>query len=174
MSQIYGWDISTSIVGVCCINDDGSFVSKHHIDLRKTKDLNEKAIIVKKFIAGLEYQQGNKNFIEDRLSGFTPGRSSAGTLLRLAAFNAMVSFFIYERTGKVAHLHPSTVKAMLRREKLEIPKGADKKELTLEWARSRVSSWQVDLNKNDNVQPWCFDEADAYAMAVAGRLKNPS
>lgn len=172
MGHTWGWDVSTSIVGVSLIDEDGRLVEKNHIDLRKFEDLFEKGDAVKRMMAGYDWPAGTVHFVEDRLSGFSPGKSSAGTLLKLGAFNAMVSYFIHEKKGKVVHLHPSSVKATLKRVGLEIPKGGDKKELTLQWARSREPKWSIDLNRNDKPQPWNFDEADAYALAVAGQIRS--
>jgi hypothetical protein len=53
---------------------------------------------------------------------------------------------------------------------LIIPKGGDKKELTLNWVRAHEKDFPIELNRNDNPQPYCYDMADAYITARAGYL----
>jgi hypothetical protein len=180
--MIFGWDVSTAIIGHARLSDDGQLLSTAHCDLRKIDGLNEKADRALNFVhsVGLDDRaEATTHFIEDRLSGFSGGGSNAGTVMRLAAFNAMVSWMIWNELGshdKIVHLHPSTVKAQMKSFGLVIPKGGDKKELTLGWARSRPGFPQMELTKKTsrgggNPQPWFYDIADAYVTALAGIRK---
>lgn len=165
-----GWDISTSIAGIALI-ESGSLVWKDHIDLRKKEHLNDKAILIEEYIEK-NIGPGHTHFLEDRLGNFSGGKTSMQTLMRLAAFNAMSSFIIEKKLGIRPHqIHPVTVKAILKKFGLIIPKGQNKKELTLAWVRKREPGFSVDLNRNDNVQTWAYDEADAYCIALAGEIK---
>lgn len=171
--MIIGWDISTSIVGVTVLEDDGTYVSSTYVDLRKCDDIFEKIDNVKKFIDSFisPATRTYTHFVEDRLGNFTAGRSMLQTLMKLASFNMVVSWLLWERTGNVFHIHPSTVKATMRKEGLNIPKGGDKKKITLDFVSSVEKLFVVDLNRNDKPQPWCYDMADSYIVARAGYLR---
>lgn len=183
--MIIGWDISTSIVGVSVFDDDCNFVFATHIDLRKVDGMLEKAYAAEKSISSIfedikkytnDEHEHIYHFIEDKLSSFSAGKTMQQTLLKLAAFNAVVTFIVdktcWEKTlsSTVRHIHPSTAKAVMRKDGLFIPKGADKKKLTLDFVSKREKKFVVDKNKNGNPQPWCFDRADAYIVARAGWL----
>lgn len=180
---MFGWDISTSIVGVTVLTDQGAFVESTFLDLRKVDtDLNMKAYKFDVFVGQLCQTYGDANsrhFIEDRLSNFASGRTMLQTLMKLAAFNATCSYLVWKHFNEdpndefiveVVHLHPSSVKSIMRKQGLIIPKGADKKVLTLEWVSEREHDFPVVMNKNGNPQPYCFDMADSYIVAKAGYL----
>lgn len=172
--MIYGWDISTSIVGLACFQNDGTYENSFHLDLRKVEGQLAKADAFKKFVGGFLLQRGMENyhFIEERLGGFAAGRTSAQVLMKLAQFNGICSYIIWNHDPgphrAVVYLHPSTWKSSMRNEGLLIPKGADKKELTLAFVRRKEPGFQVDLNRNGKFQPWCYDRADAYCIGKAG------
>jgi hypothetical protein len=171
---IYGWDISTSIIGVSVFNDDGEYQTSFYIDLRKTEGQLAKADVFLQWLKTTDINSINDNFhfVEERLGGFAGGRTSAQVLMKLAQFNAIVSYILWTfRPGphrQIAYLHPSTWKATMRREGLIIPKGADKKALTLEFVRRKERRFPYEKNRNEKPQPWCFDEADAYCIGLAG------
>ena len=181
--MIFGWDISTAVIGFALMLNDGTLVETRYCDLRKVEGLNEKADEAHKFVSGIwagltEEDVYGVHFVEDRLAGFSGGGSNAGTVMRLAAFNAMVCWMIHrvwEREDrKIVMMHPSTVKAALKHDGLLIPKGADKKALTLEYVRKREpSTFKIDLNRNEKPQPYCYDQADACITAWAGLRKFP-
>ncbi|MBV8072208.1 MAG: hypothetical protein JO270_20050 [Acidobacteriaceae bacterium] len=183
--MIYGWDVSTAIVGFTAFTNAGEWVASHHCDLRKADDvfedkasvLNYKADRVMEFVEEMfdKYHDGTGDchFVEDRLAGFSGGGSNAGTIMRLAAFNAMVCWMIWCKwrgVGHIGSIHPTTVKATMKSEGLLIPKGGDKKKLTLDWVKARESEFPVDKNRNDNPQPYCYDRADSYITGRAGYL----
>ena len=174
--MIYGWDISTSIVGVASFYDNGTFYGKTHLDLRKTEGQLAKADAFKDWISTVEFKKNDRNyhFVEERLGGFSGGRTSAQVLMKLAQFNAMCSYILwtYPTTHRsIVWIHPSTWKSILKHEGLIIPKGADKKQLTLAWVMRREPNFMIEKNRNDKPQPWSYDEADAYCIGRAGYLK---
>lgn len=175
---IYGWDISTSIVGMATFRDDGTYMSSAYCDLRKVEGQLAKADEFKKFLAGtsVNVESQNFHFVEERLGGFAGGRTSAQTLMKLAQFNSVVSYILWSHGDRtthraVVHLHPSTWKAVMKREGLLIPKGGDKKLITLEHVQRKQPSFPRDVNRNGKHQPWLFDCADAYCLGRAGFLK---
>jgi hypothetical protein len=175
--MIYGFDVSTSIIGCVAFSDKAEFVFATHLDLRKIDTgLVDKGDVAYEWLTNLSHDcnEDTKIFIEDRLQNFSAGKTMLQTLMKLAAFNAMISWMAkrtFTEKGfkcSVDHLHPSKVKSILRSEGLIIPKGEDKKKLTLDWVSKKEKNFVIQLNRNDNPQPWSYDEADAYATAFAG------
>lgn len=181
--MIFGWDVSTAVIGFAAFDDSCNFVTGSYCDLRKIDDLNEKADRADEFVSletihVISHDRGT-HFVEDKLAGMGGG-SNAGTIMRLGAFNAMVSWMIHRnitieeaacRGDVLYHIHPSTVKAIMKKEGLIVPKGGDKKRLTLDWVVAREPRFPLVLNRNDNPQPYCFDQADSYITAIAGFAK---
>jgi hypothetical protein len=173
---IYGWDISTSVIGLACFKDDGTFTSAWYCDLRKIDGILEKADVFKSWLEGMSVnvERNNTHFIEERLGGFSGGRTSAQVLMKLGAFNAVASYIIKNhRSGQnsvIVYLHPSTWKSIMKRDGLIIPKGADKKEITLEFAIRKEPQFSsfLEKNRNDKWQVWCYDMADAYCLGRSG------
>jgi hypothetical protein len=186
--MIFGWDVSTSIIGVTVLTDDGRFVTSDHLDLRKSDaEMICKAEEAEVWIRGLLPKHVEPHgaffthYVEDRLGSFAAGRTMLQVLMKLAAFNMVVSYIIHRVSCELAekdsggasvrHIHPSTAKAIMKKEGLIIPKGADKKQLTLDFVSKKEPSFVVDKNRNDNPQPWCYDRADSYIVARAGYLR---
>jgi hypothetical protein len=181
--KIFGWDISTAIIGFAVLDSEGTFLSSSYCDLRDIDGLNAKADRAYDFVRfetiHKTHHDLGTHFVEDKLSGMGGG-SNAGTIMKLGAFNAMVSWMIHQqisteeahcRGDSLVHVHPSTVKALMKKEGLVIPKGGNKKELTLDFVRARCPAFPYVTNRNDNPQPYCFDQADAFITAYAGFAK---
>ncbi len=172
--MLYGWDVSTSIVGLATFEDDGKFSLATYCDLRKVDGLLAKADYFDAWLrlTTVNIEKENFHFVEERLGGFAVGRTSAQVLMKLGQFNALVSYIVWNHCPgphrQIAYLHPSTWKSLMKREGLIIPKGADKKELTLDFVRRKEPSFVVEFNRNDRPQPWMYDEADAYCIGKAG------
>jgi hypothetical protein len=186
--MIYGVDISTSIVGLATFNNDGIFVRSDHCDLRKIDGPLMKAHEFRQFLDGLQTGRGfycpdeeNFVFVEERLGNFAAGRTMLQTLMKLAAFNSVCSYILWSfQPGpqrEIIYLHPSTWKSAMKKEGLLIPKGSDKKkEITLDFVMKKEPDFaeivrMIGLNRNENPQPWCYDEADAWCLGKAGFKK---
>ena len=173
--MIYGWDISTSIIGLSTFDDDGKFLYNGHLDLRDFEGQLAKADEFKKWAEAVidPTQAQTFHFVEERLGGFSGGRTSAQVLMKLAQFNAICSYILWTHNPgphrQITYLHPSTWKAIMKREGLLIPKGSDKKkEITLEFVKRKEPSFAIDFNKNGNPHPWNYDSADAWCLGRAG------
>lgn len=178
-----GWDVSTSVIGITVLDETGKFITSEYIDLRKLDTetllpkMEEAEEEVRNFICkhAKSVTEPMRHFIEDRLGNFSGGRTSLQVLMKLAAFNAVVSHFVnkYSPAGSsVNYLHPSSVKAIMKVEGLVIPKGSDKKALTLEYVSKREPAFPVPKNRNDKPQPYCYDMADSFIVARAGFIKS--
>lgn len=196
--MIFGWDISTSVIGVTVLSDTGDWIETSHFDFSKieAKSLHDKMDesqwwveeILEKYVAG-----SHNHYFEDRLGNFAAGRTMLQTLMKLAGFNALFSYEVWrihrdigdkcrwnkseDDPGKMVgvgsnFVHPSTVKAIMKREGLIIPKGGDKKQITLEFVKKKVNGFEVFLNKNGNPHSYNFDRADSYIIARAGYLRS--
>jgi hypothetical protein len=179
--MIYGWDISTSIIGLSVFKDDGTFTAAMYCDLRKVDGQLAKADEFHRWLGGtsINIENTNYHFVEERLGGFAAGRTSAQVMMKLAQFNAICSYILWtyrQRPGlhnQIVYLHPSTWKSIMKHEGLIIPKGADKKELTLAFVKRKEENFvmTMSVNKNGNPQPWCYDMADAYCLGRSGYLR---
>lgn len=175
--MIIGLDVSTRIIGVCYMDNDGTSFAYEYIDLRKIDNIYEKADEVKFFInAGPEKQDdGVKIFIEDKLSGFAGGRTSQQTMMKLATFNGMVSLLWRDAyKEEPVHIHPSTIKATMKKDGLVIPKGIkgkDKKKITASFLKSIDSDFPYSETKLGNLKVGVDDMADAYCVARTGFMK---
>lgn len=175
--MIFGWDISTSIIGVTALNKNGNFIGSAYCDLRQLHNFFLKGETATRFVKQIikhEYLDSdiNVHYVEDKLLCFAIGRSTAGTITKLASFNSLVSWFIYELDGDTIHyMHPSTVKAILKKDGLIIHKNANKKETTLKFVAEREKNFNIDHTKKGKPQVWCYDMADSYVVARSGFLK---
>lgn len=173
---VFGWDVSTAIVGLA-VFADGRYRESDHLDLRKVEGLNAKGDALRAFVDCTRRlcDPGSIviHVVEDRLS-LMRGGSNAGTMMTLAAFHGLARWFLHDtwrESAETSIVHPSTVKARMRTLGLEVPPGSDeKKALTLDFVRRREPTFAVDLNRNGKPQPWCYDRADAYITALAGQI----
>jgi len=175
--MIFGWDISTSIIGATVLKDDGTYVTSSYCDLRKVEGLLIKGHVAKLFVNKFVNDNSSslhldEHYVEERLGNFSGGRSMIQVLMILGAFNLLVSNFIFELAHMPLYIHPSTMKATLKKEGLIIPKGADKKALTLTWALLKAPNFPLVKNRNDKPQPFCYDMADSFGIARAGFLRS--
>jgi hypothetical protein len=180
--MIYGWDISTSVVGLCKLDNSGQYLKSEYCDLTKISgSLINKACLFFDFVQtvaidAISYNEPMYIFIEDRLAGFSAGKTMQQTLMKLAAFNGMASWIIWSSFDDLhadvsvfEHIHPSTAKALMG---LKVPKGGDKKKLTVDLVVSLEGSrFIVDRCRTGSIRNYVFDMADAYLIAKAGHKK---
>jgi hypothetical protein len=173
----FGWDISTSVIGVSAFDEKKQFLGSSFLDLRKMDDILKKGEAAEFFIRQQVARWGingpNTHYVEDRLAGFSAGFTSRQTLMLLGAFNLLVTWFIHLVDSDIRKLHPSTVKAIMRKQGLVLEKGDDKKMKTLKFVESREKkTWKTDLNRNMKPQPWMYDMADSYITGLAGIIRD--
>ena len=87
-----GLDISTTTTGYALVNKDIIY-AMGFVDLKKETDLSDKAWALLNGLAELQSFSSIKTIVvEDSLSGFSRGRTSQQTIIKLAKFNAIACF----------------------------------------------------------------------------------
>lgn len=186
--MVIGLDVSTSVVGISALGDDGSLVYITHIDFGEgdedgpsTQRLGSKGDLVRdellKIHAMLSPGETVKVFIEaaaKRMSQF----SNADTLFLLARFNGIVSYIAYTIFGvEVTEVNVSSARSTVGIVFPKFDKGitpyakkrmikdtvinfvlAHYPEDLLGFEKTRYGNWQV----------WCGDRADSLVIARYG------
>lgn len=95
-----GLDISTTTVGYA-LTTKTDIETIGFVDLKKYNDLSEKAWHLYNQICDLiEFSKVENIIVEDSLSGFSRGRTSQQTIIKLAKFNAIVCFLFEHQLNK--------------------------------------------------------------------------
>jgi len=171
--MILGLDISTSITGLTVLRDDGTILHNEAIKLTSAKlkdNFFKKAQVVKDRLIEIKHLYNIKEiFIEQSLSAFRPGLSSAQVILTLGKFNGIVSWVCYEVYGK----EPQYLGATTARKSLgiKVERGENAKEIVLKHVLDTVQDFPVEYTKGGNPIPGTYDRADSYVIAKAGYLQ---
>ena len=180
--MILGVDISTSITGFAIVAE-GEIVFYDSVDLRKYKNLFEKAERIKEAIFNIfdNYQYCREDdhwmevesdhpishiYIEQSLHMFMGGKSSAKTLSTLTRFNGIVSWLIYE----MFKVEPKYIAATSARKQagIKVPRGQKAKAVVLQHLLDNEPAFKVEYTKHGNPKPESYDRADAIVVAKAG------
>lgn len=168
---IVGLDISTSCTGYCCLDENGKILLIEPIVLKDCKGFIEKCNFVgeefKRLSSGMKITDV---FIEQNLSSFRRGLSSAHTINTLARFNGACDLIAHQVFG----VHPISLNVTNARNHLKIKidhkdKTTSTKQKVFGWVRS-VTQVDWPVKKNGEIKDICFDMADAYVIASAGLL----
>jgi Holliday junction resolvasome RuvABC endonuclease subunit len=163
--MILGLDISTSIVGVCVMNDN-KIVYTEYIDLRKTGNFFEKAQKVQDSLKEIKKNHNIEHiFIEQALMFFRRGGSTAKTMSVLQRFNGIISWQCYQ----LFDMEPNYVTPISARSKcgIKVAKGKKAKEVVMEHF-IESQEFEIIYTRHGNVQKYCYDIADAIIVARAG------
>lgn len=180
MTLYFGWDVSTVVLGMCCLDDSENVVAIDHVVLDGEEDHRLRWLLarraVKDFYASCTegYEVEAMHFVEQRLKNMG-GMTTKDTLLALGAINTIVSGVIMEivhwDTSRLHHPYPVTTQKWSG---LSIPKGTpseDRKDLHVEFAAesSKRAGLFTERNKTDTgYRRGMDDRADAYIAALAG------
>jgi Holliday junction resolvasome RuvABC endonuclease subunit len=163
--MILGLDISTSIVGVCVMNDN-KIVHTEYIDLRKTGNFFEKAQKVQDSLKEIKKEHNIEHiFIEQALMFFRRGGSTAKTMSVLQRFNGIISWQCYQ----LFDMEPNYVTPISARSKcgIKVARGKKAKEVVMEHF-IESQEFEIIYTRHGNVQKYCYDIADAIIVARAG------
>lgn len=165
--MILGLDISTSITGVCILDEGKNLILSEYIDLRKKKDIFEKGEVVREYLKDINKRYDIKSIkIEKSLQTFRSGFSSAKTISLLASFNGLTSWFCYDILG----IKPEYVSATSARKAagLTVPKGKKGKEVVYEWIVKEKKLIEEELTRTGRPKPYMYDKCDAIIIAMSG------
>lgn len=187
MDVVFALDVSTSVIGWSILPSQSIVpfqqlkpLGRGHVDLRKNDggfwskvDQMERELAV----VITEIQKSYvivKLFIEDPVERFRNGLSSAHTISLLSRFNALTS----RHVRNILKIDPLYIDATAARKAIGVPLlskkksgGIDQKEQTFSFLSQGVflnEDWP--RNRNNKIQPWCYDEVDAFVICLAGCL----
>ena len=174
--MILGLDISTSIIGITIIDNDGKIVKTDALDLRNKNhypDIYAKYQKVFETIRHLRHQTWYEGsckfshvFIEQSLQMFRSGFSSAKTLSTLSSFNGVVTYLCFRELGvKPAHLSASSARKSCG---IKIANGTKAKEQVGKFLLDNAPKFTVEYTKSGNLKPKYYDIADSIVIAKAG------
>jgi hypothetical protein len=171
--MILGLDISTSITGVTILDKNGDIVLNEAINLtsKSIETFLQKAKVVKNRLNELKSEYNiEKVYIEQSLSAFRPGLSSAQVILTLGKFNGIVSWICYEIFG----IEPEYLGASSARKSLgiKVERGENAKEVVLAHLLRVLPAFPVEYTPKGNPKSGTYDRADSYVIAYAGYLQN--
>ncbi len=173
-----GLDISTSIIGICLLDNNGNLVNLENINLKKKKCIFEKSSEVKRRFANIisDYQIDNEVAIsiEEAFQSFSRGFSSAKTLQQLSRFNGIVSYLAYESFS----VNPVYINVNSARKNLQIKldkkSNISTKEQIFQWVKEREEfGWPTKVLKSGpnkglvKFEESCYDMSDAYIICKA-------
>jgi hypothetical protein len=167
--MVLGLDISTSFTGLTVLNEDGSILHNEVVDLRKKQYTTtfKKAKAVKDRLVELnQLFYIREVYIEQSLSAFRPGLSSAQVILTLGKFNGIISWICCEVFGS----EPEYIGASTARKSLgiKVERGQNAKEIVLKHVLDMEPSFKVEYTPKGNAKPGTYDRCDSWVIAKAG------
>ena len=109
-----GLDASTTTVGYAFV-DGSEVIDLGFIPIQKEKSIRDKVQLTMDTITELDpFEQIDKIYIEDSLSGFSRGRTSQQTIIKLAKFNAVLVYCLEFAYGEIVDgVNPMTARKHL-------------------------------------------------------------
>lgn len=179
MQYFIGCDISTSVVGLCLIDENENVVEIDGIKLTSTSLANmwekaDRAIEEIKRIVG--ERKISKIFVEANAKMFSTGFSSADTILTLSKFNGIISYLCYKNfNAEVIDVNVTSARKAIGFNNTRADKRPVKEKVfnyvtnlhpNLPWKRHVAKTGS---QKGKEVySPECKDMSDAYVIAVGG------
>lgn len=170
--MVLALDISTSVVGLALFGLENENYKLHELSYKKFKP---KFNIFEKFDEFVDFYKNYENLpitdisIEEPLKKFKGKFSNADTIQKLTQMNAMISVFIYQKTGiQPTYYNVSAARSLVFPE-LKMPKvhpnkkyliweAVNKAEPKVIWKYSKTTHKLIDEN---------FDMADAWVVGMA-------
>jgi Holliday junction resolvasome RuvABC endonuclease subunit len=172
--MILGLDISTTIIGVALINDEGKLIISDHWDISKKETLFEKAEMVGSLLWELKTEYKIKNvFIETALKKFFPGKSRADTIIKLAKFNGIVSWLCFDTFFRApTFINVNTARTLYGLSFPRGTKGPQRKKMVIEAVKEKEkTAFTFEMARGGrNYKKGTDDRADAVVIARAGEF----
>jgi len=169
--KVLGLDISSATIGwalVESLEDGPSLVEYGHIKPPKS---NKGSLVYRLSCAYNKVEELFVRFrdvdyiiIEAYANKFTPGRSSARTIMVLSVFNEVVSLSCYRTLDKEPIKYAvASIRSTLSK---FFNKKITSKEEAFEAIKDYFKNFTVILNRSGKIKKECYDEADAIAAAL--------
>ena len=109
-----GLDASTTTVGYAFV-DGKDIVTMGFVPIQKEKTIRDKVQLTMDTITRMDpFEQVERIYIEDSLSGFSRGRTSQQTIIKLAKFNAVLTYCLEFAYGEIVDgVNPMTARKHL-------------------------------------------------------------
>ena len=109
-----GLDSSTTTVGFAFV-DNKNVIDIGFIPIDKQKTIRDKVQLTMEELTKLDpFAEVDKIYIEDNLSGFSRGRTSQQTIIKLAKFNAVLTYCLEFAYGEIVEgVNPMTARKHL-------------------------------------------------------------
>ena len=109
-----GLDASTTTVGFAFV-DNKDVIDMGFIPIQKEKTIRDKVQLTMDTITGMDpFDEIERIYIEDSLSGFSRGRTSQQTIIKLAKFNAVLVYCLEFAYGEIVDgVNPMTARKYL-------------------------------------------------------------
>ena len=109
-----GLDASTTTVGYAFV-DGKEIVTMGFIPIQKEETIRDKVELTMKEVTKVDpFNQVEQIYIEDSLSGFMRGRTSQQTIIKLAKFNAVLTYCLEFAYGEIIEgVNPMTARKHL-------------------------------------------------------------
>ena len=109
-----GLDASTTTVGFAFV-DNKDVIDMGFIPIDKQKTIRDKVQLTMDELTKLDpFEEVDKIYIEDNLSGFSRGRTSQQTIIKLAKFNAVLTYCLEFAYGEIVEgVNPMTARKHL-------------------------------------------------------------
>ena len=164
--KILGLDASTTTVGYAFV-ENKKVIDMGFIPISKEKTIRDKVQVTLDEINKLDpFDEINKIYIEDSLSGFMRGRTSQQTIIKLAKFNAVLTYCLEFAYGEIVDgINPMTARKHLfgkSREKGVSAKDFVKKEINCLYSLEEY----VKLTKTGLWDKRNMDSYDALVCAL--------
>lgn len=174
MYKTLSLDISSTTIGWALIgNNDDSITIIEHGHLKPVKEelsLANRALRSQVLVRNLiKKYKPDKVAVEDYLTKFTKGKSTARTIVVLSVFNEAMSMVCLEEKGvDPDRLAVITIRSLLS--SVSTSKITSKEDC-FDFIRN-IPSFKIRMNKKQNIKKETYDEADAVAAGIASILRS--
>lgn len=161
-----GFDISTNCTGYTVLDHDYNLIDINYIDTSKGEDWFAKSMIFKKVLDELKFNEIGFIAIEEILSKFSAGRSSAKTIITLARFNALASYFCLQKFNiNPVHINILRARSLAA---CKVPRGEDSKKYVFNMINLRYPNvlWPK-KKRSENFADCAYDMSDSCVIATA-------
>lgn len=172
--MILGLDISTTLVGIAIIDNDGKLVKSEGVDLSKIDNIYERLETIGAELYTLRSEYDIEHvFIETALKKFLPGKSRADTIIKLAKFNGVVSWICFECFEmQPTYINVNTARSLYGLSFPRGTKGPQRKKMVIEAViEKEKTSFPYEMARGGrNYKKGTDDRADAVVIARAGEF----